>query len=159
MGSFFVQMSEKDGFDLISTQQRKELELMSELLTPFLKAIDLLQSENICTSSLVFGKLKSLIRHCEKTAEKPSFVSEAAAELGARLHSRFDKFLDPRAPDFQPAFVLAALMDPTKAFLLDIKKSDLAALLNSLMDGDEERELSKSLEDASLEEIDEPEDP
>lgn len=106
------------------------MQQLSKLLIPFLVTINEFQAEKHVTSSLVFGKLRRLLFNCKKVTDE-SFVFDAAQLIKADMEIRFSKFIHHENENFDPHFVLCALLSPSTAFdILTIPKDVLLVILS-----------------------------
>lgn len=90
-----------------------------------------LQSEKVITSSLVYGQLKRLLYNAKIHADNAQdFASDAAIQLILEIEFCFGRFLTQTHSDFDPYFVLCALLDPNQTyFLADFQPTFIGATL------------------------------
>jgi len=106
---------------------------LSKFLNPFLNAIVELQAEKTATSSLVYGKLKRLLFNCSKV-KNDSIVFNAAQLVKDDMEIRFKKFIDYSCKDFNPHFILCALLDPCTAYdIVDVPQDILQRILSEVL--------------------------
>lgn len=98
------------------------------LISKFQKAIMDFQQHTI-TSSAVYGTLKDLIEETSKTFSNAT-LTNLATVMKNEIIRRFGKFIYITHEDFDPHFVLCALLDPKEAIcLFDIPVPSLANFL------------------------------
>lgn len=124
-----------------------DLEMLSNLLTllkPFYYTVQMLQQEDGVTSSLVYGQLKSLLFHTSNFESNDSAVTAAAQMLHAGLSTRFNSLPIGRnrsnaillsiSHGCKPHYIIAALMDPSQAYLVDLDRNLMMDLLRKEVD-------------------------
>lgn len=119
------------------------LQELLALLNPFYHAVQILQQENDATSSLVYGQLRQLLYHTSTSNFKNESVNEASRLLNLELLQRFDSLpagkqransiLLSLKDGCKPHYIIAVLLDPSQAYLVDLDEKDMLKLLRNEM--------------------------
>ena len=96
--------------DNLATSEWKLLESICELLHPFAQYTSLLSVEEYTTISAVVPAIMELELHFDEMKDQRG-LGGAVTLLRSELKRRFDKILNPKAPDYKPIFVLATALD------------------------------------------------
>jgi hypothetical protein len=117
------------------------LSSLLELLKPFYYAVQTLQQEDNVTSSLVYGQLKQLLYHASTFASNNDDVKTASEMLYVELSCRFDSLPEGRnrysavllslTNGCKPHYIIATLMDPSQAYLVDLDRNSMVSLLRN----------------------------
>jgi len=119
------------------------LQELLKLLDPFYYAVQILQREHGPTSSLVYGQLKQLLYHTSTFASNNTPITEVAKLLNSELLQRFDSLPAGRQransillslkDGCKPHYIIAAILDPSQAYLVDLDEKDCLKLLRNEM--------------------------
>ena len=108
-------------WDNLATSEWKLLESICELLHPFAQYTSLLSGEEYTTISAVVPAIMELELHLDEMKDQRG-LGGAVALLRSELKRRFDKILNPKAPDYEPIFVLATALDPRYKVVLNTEQ-------------------------------------
>ncbi|KAH7722171.1 hypothetical protein AAVH_10346 [Aphelenchoides avenae] len=147
------------GWPTFLESQITYLRKFCELIEPFYAELMAKQRDSSVTSSHVYGAVKKLLRHCDKFRNDAADIANLAIALKSELVKRFGCFINVNIPSFKPHYVLAAILDPSQAFLVDVDAEYISRLIAERIGNDVGSETQSDAEagppddDASYEEL------
>lgn len=98
-----------------------EIKFSVDLLAPFAHAVTFLEGEQYATSSSVIPILFTLKEHLSKpdSAEPILLYQNVHPELLTVFEERFKRFYYPGANGFDPTYLIATLLHPSKTLQID----------------------------------------
>ena len=106
----------------ITVSKWKVLSSMMDLLHPFAESTNLLSGEKYATIGSVVVDIMDISLHLDtfvKSKDTPKQLIPVANVMKAELNRRFGKYTDPTAVDCDPTYLMALLLNPAEAILLN----------------------------------------
>ncbi|KAH7714642.1 zinc finger BED domain-containing protein 1-like protein [Aphelenchoides avenae] len=105
-----------------------------------------MQKDRSVTVSKVYGQIKKLSKHCDKFRNEVPDAWALAKGIKAELLKRFGVYIDPKMVGFNPHYAVAATLDPSQAFLVDMDSDIISRLLLDRIGHDDVQEVVSDTE-------------
>ncbi|KAH7719324.1 hypothetical protein AAVH_13181 [Aphelenchoides avenae] len=116
------------------------------IVEPFHSQLMAMQKDRSVTVSKVYGQIKKLSKHCDKFRNEVPDAWALAKGIKAELLKRFGVYIDPKMVGFNPHYAVAATLDPSQAFLVDMDSDIVSRLLLDRIGHDDVQEVVSDTE-------------
>ncbi|KAH7720452.1 hypothetical protein AAVH_12097 [Aphelenchoides avenae] len=122
------------------------LALFCRIVEPFHAQLMAMQKDRSVTVSKVYAQIKKLSKHCDKFRNEAPDAWALAKGIKAELLKRFGVYIDPKMVGFNPHYAVAATLDPSQAFLVDMDSDIISRLLLDRIGNDDVQEVVSDTE-------------